>query len=177
MSAKQMMLIYQQVTHFYMQYENQVPDFLRQNIYEQYQHIERFVELLTNCDQALISLDETLALVAKNSQDQEIVSSALTTMRQQYQRLLEHIGVDGAVINKVDLAIEAIHGQYRQLRLSNRALFFAQLENIHDQVLLYIRNYTEVGFIARYLDLGFEQVNTLLRLTLDNTIYRKEKAS
>lgn len=84
------------------------------------------------------------------------------------------MGVDGSVSNRMNSVIDDIHGQYRLLRIENKALFFAQLENIHDQTVRYIRHYIELEFVGRYVERGFDEFNTLLRLTLDNSIYRKK---
>ena len=86
------------------------------------------------------------------------------------------MGVDGSVIDRINSVIDEIHGQYRLLRIENKALFFAQLENIHDQTVRYIRHYIEFEFVGRYIERGFDEFNTLLRLTLDNSIYRKQGA-
>ena len=69
--------------------------------------------------------------------------------------------------------IDHIHGQYRKLQVQNKALFFAQLENIHDQTIKYIRHYIEIEFIQKRIDYGFDQFNTFLRMVVDNSVYRK----
>lgn len=82
--------------------------------------------------------------------------------------MLNKVGLDGGVINYVNQAIDDIHGQYRQLYVQNKALFFAQLENIHGQTIKYIRHYIEIEFIQKRIDYGFDQFNTFLRLVVDN---------
>ena len=64
-------------------------------------------------------------------------------------------------------AIDHIHGQYRKLQIQNKALFFAQLENIHDQTIKYLRHYIEIEFIRKRIDYGFDQFNTFLRMVFD----------
>ena len=90
------------------------------------------------------------------------------------QALLEEVGLDGSVIDHVNQAIDHIHGQYHKLQVQNKALFFAQLENIHDQTIKYIRHYIEIEFIQKRIDYGFDQFNTFLRLVVDNAVYRKQ---
>lgn len=175
-NRNQMSMIYDQLTHFYMQYQLRLPEYLAHDVYQQAKQFERLVELLYVCDEALASLDRVLWLLSKDSEDQEIISNALSAMRKQYQNLVDHVGVDGSVINRINSVIDEIHGQYRLLRIENKALFFAQLENIHDQTVRYIRHYIELEFVGRYIDRGFDEFNTLLRLTLDNSIYRKQGA-
>ncbi|WP_420063173.1 hypothetical protein [Leuconostoc lactis] len=153
-----------------------LPEYLAHDVYQQAKQFERLVELLYVCDEALASLDRVLWLLSKDSEDQEIISSALSAMRKQYQNLVDHVGVDGSVIDRINSVIDEIHGQYRLLRIENKALFFAQLENIHDQTVRYIRHYIEFEFVGRYIERGFDEFNTLLRLTLDNSIYRKQGA-
>ena len=51
--------------------------------------------------------------------------------------------------------------------------FFAQLENIHDQTIKYIRHYIEIEFIQKRIDYGFDQFNTFLRMVVDNAVHRK----
>ena len=169
-----MSMIYDQLTHFYMQYQLRLPEYLANDVYQQAKQFERLVELLYVCDEALASLDRVLWLLSKDNEGKEIISSALSAMRKQYQNLVDRVGVDGSVISRINEMIDEIHGQYRQLRIENKALFFAQLENIHDQTVRYIRHYIELEFVGRYIDRGFDEFNTLLRLTLDNSIYRKQ---
>lgn len=83
----------------------------------------------------------------------------------------DHVGVDDSVSNRMNSVIDDIQGQYRLLKIENKALFFAQLENIHDQTVRYIRHYIELEFVGRYIERGFDEFKTLLRLTLDNSIY------
>lgn len=173
-NRQQMSMIYDQLTHFYMQYQLRLPEYLANDVYQQAKHFERLVELLYICDEALASLDRVLWLLAKDSEDQEVISGALSVMRKQYQNLVDHVGVNGSIISRINETIDDIHGQYRLLRVENEALFFAQLENIHDQTVRYIRHYIELEFIGRYIDCGFDEFNTLLRLTLDNSVYRKQ---
>ncbi|WP_180676558.1 hypothetical protein [Leuconostoc citreum] len=154
-----------------MQYQLRLPEYLAHDVYQQAKQFECLVELLYVCDEALASLDRVLWLLSKDSEDQEIISSALSVMRKQYQNLVDHVGVDGSVINRMNSVIDEIHGQYRLLRIENKALFFAQLENIHDQTVRYIRHYIELEFVGRYIEQGFDEFNTLLRLTLDNSVY------
>ena len=68
--------------------------------------------------------------------------------------MLNKVGLDGGVINHVNQAIDNIHGQYRQLHVQNKALFFAQLENIHDQTIKYIRHYIESEFIRKQTNMS-----------------------
>lgn len=67
------------------------------------------------------------------------------------------------------------HDQYHKLHVQNKALFFAQLENIHNQTIKYIRHYIETEFIQKRLDYGFEKFNTFLRMALASVIYSKNE--
>jgi hypothetical protein len=104
----------------------------------------------------------------------DLILFSLRNLEFQYQALLEKVGLDGSVIDHVNQAIDHIHGLYRQLQVHNKALFFAQLENIHDQTIKYIRHYIEIEFIQKRIDYGFDQFNTFLRLVVDNAVYRKQ---
>ncbi|CUW14261.1 hypothetical protein C122C_0033 [Leuconostoc gelidum subsp. gasicomitatum] len=144
--------------------------YLVQDLYEQIKQ----VELLTTCDQALENLDQTISLIEHKYDDEAVINDAMKTIRKQYQALLGKVELDVSVIDHVNQAIDNIHGQYRQLHVQNKALFFAQLENIHDQTIKYIRPYIEIKFIQKQIDYGFDQVNTFLRLVVDNAVYRKQ---
>lgn len=101
-----------------------------------------------------------MSLIEHQYEDEAVINDAMKTIRKQYQALLEKVGLDGSVIDHVNQAIDHIHGQYRQLQVQNKALFFAQLENIHDQTIKYIRHYIEIEFIQKRIDYGFDQFNT-----------------
>ena len=62
------------------------------------------------------------------------------------------MGVDDSVSNRMNSVIDDIQGQYRLLSITNKAIFFAQLENIHDQTVRYIRHYIELEFVGRCTD-------------------------
>lgn len=64
----------------------------------------------------------------------------------------DHVVVDDSVSNRMNSVIDDIQGQYRLLRITNKAIFFAQLENIHDQTVRYIRHYIELEFVGRCTD-------------------------
>ncbi|CBL90766.1 hypothetical protein GCM10025878_02720 [Leuconostoc gasicomitatum] len=153
--------------------DDRMTPYLVQDLYEQIKQVERLVELLTTCDQALENLDQTISLIEHKHDDEAAINGAMKTIRKQYQALLEKVGLDGSVMDRVNQAIDNIHGQYRQLHVQNKALFFVQLENIHDQTIKYIRNYIEIAFIQKRIDYGFNQFNTFLRVVVDNAVYRK----
>lgn len=148
--------------------------YLVQDLYEQIKQVERLVELLTTCDQALENLDQTISLIEHQYEDEALINDVMKTIRKQYQALLEKVGLDGSVIDHVNQAIDHIHGQYRKLQVQNKALFFSQLENIHDQTIKYIRYYIEIEFIQKRIDYGFDQFNTFLRMVVDNAVKRKK---
>lgn len=89
----------------------------------------------------------------------------------------DHVGVDGSVSNRMNSVIDDIHGQYRFLRIANKVLFFAQLKNIHDQTIKYIKHYIEIEFIQKRIDYGFNPFNTFLQMAVDNAVYRKKMKS
>ncbi|CUW14213.1 hypothetical protein C122C_0027 [Leuconostoc gelidum subsp. gasicomitatum] len=119
-------------------------------------------------------MHQTISLIEHQYDDEAVINDDMKTIHKQYQALLEKVGLDGSVIDHVNQAIDNIHGQYRQLHVQNKALFFAQLENIHDQTIKYIRHYIEIAFIQKRIDHGFDQFNTFLRLVVDNAIFRKQ---
>lgn len=174
LSSKAMQAVYAELVHFYQRYDDRMTPYLVQDLYEQIKQVERLVELLTTCDQALENLDQTISLIEHQYEDEAVINDAMKTIRKQYQALLEKVGLDGSVIDHVNQAIDHIHGQYCKLQVQNKALFFAQLENIHDQTIKYIRHYIEIEFIQKRIDYGFDQFNTFLRLVVDNAVYRKQ---
>lgn len=174
LNSKAMQAIYIELAHFYQRYDDRMTPYLVQDLYEQIKRVERLVELLTTCDQALENLDQTISLIEHQYEDEAVINDAMKTIRKQYQALLEKVGLDGSVIDHVNQAIDHIHGQYCKLQVQNKALFFAQLENIHDQTIKYIRHYIEIEFIQKRIDYGFDQFNTFLRLVVDNAVYRKQ---
>ena len=175
LKSKAMQAVYIELVHFYQRYDDRMTPYLVQDLYEQIKQVERLVELLTTCDQALENLEQTINIIEHRYDDEDVINEAMKTIRKQYQALLEKVGIDGSVIDQVNQAIDDIHGQYRRLHVENKALFFAQLENIHDQTIKYIRNYIEIEFIQKRIDYGFDQFNTFLRLVVDNAVYRKQK--
>lgn len=177
LSSRAMQTIYSELVRFYQRYDDRMTNYLTQDLYDQIKQVERLVELLTTCDQALESLDQTISLIEHRYDDEAVINSAMIIIRRQYQALLEKVGLDGSVIDHVNQAIDDIHSQYRRLQVQNKALFFGQLENIHDQTVKYIRHYIEIEFIQKRIDYGFDQFNTFLRLVVDNAIYRKQRAS
>ncbi|MCT3070235.1 hypothetical protein EFN45_09075 [Leuconostoc citreum] len=175
LKSKAMQAVYIELVHFYQRYDDRMTPYLVQDLYEQIKQVERLVELLTTCDQALENLEQTINIIEHRYDDEDVINEAMKTIRKQYQSLLEKVGIDGSVIDQVNQAIDDIHGQYRRLHVENKALFFSQLENIHDQTIKYIRNYIEIEFIQKRIDYGFDQFNTFLRLVVDNAVYRKQK--
>ena len=175
LNSKAMQSVHIELAHFYQRYDDRMTPYLVQDLYEQIKQVERLVELLTTCDQALENLDQTISLIAHQYDDETVINQAMIIIRKQYQVLLEKVGLDGSVIDHVNQAIDDIHGQYRQLHVQNKALFFSQLENIHDQTIKYIRHYIEIEFIQKRIDYGFDQFNTFLRMVVDNAVYRKKK--
>ncbi|MDN2451432.1 hypothetical protein [Leuconostoc sp. UCMA20149] len=174
LSSKAMQSVYVELAHFYQRYDDRMTPYLAQDLYEQIKQVERLVEILTTCDQALENLDQTISLIEHQYEDEAVINDAMKKVRKQYQALLEKVGLDGSVMDQVNQAIDDIHGQYRRLNVQNKALFFAQLENIHDQTIKYIRHYIEIEFIQKRIDYGFDQFNTFLRLVVDNSVYRKQ---
>ncbi|MCC8440739.1 hypothetical protein CRI85_10505 [Leuconostoc pseudomesenteroides] len=174
LSSKAMQSVYVELAHFYQRYDDRMTPYLAQDLYEQIKQVERLVEILTTCDQALENLDQTISLIEHQYEDEAVINDAMKKVRKQYQALLEKVGLDGSVMDQVNQAIDDIHGQYRRLNVQNKALFFAQLENIHDQTIKYIRHYIEIEFIQKRIDYGFDQFNTFLRLVVDNAVYRKQ---
>ncbi|MGB2513221.1 hypothetical protein ACPF0S_09975 [Leuconostoc suionicum] len=174
LNSKSMQAVYIELAHFYQRYDDSMFPYLVQDLYEQIKQVERLAELLTTCDQALENLDQIISLIEHQYEYEDVINDAMKTIRKQYQALLEKVGLDGSVIDHVNQAIDHIHGQYRKLQVQNKALFFAQLENIHDQTIKYIRHYIEIEFIQRRIDYGFNQFNTFLRLVVDNAVYRKQ---
>lgn len=177
LSSKVMQAVYIELAHFYQHYYDRMTPYLVQDLFEQIKQVERLVELLITCDQALESLNQTISLIEHQYEDKAVTNDAMKTIRKQYQALLEKVGLDGSVIDHVNQATDHIHGQYRQLQVQNKALFFAQLKNIHDQTIKYIKHYIEIEFIQKRIDYGFNPFNTFLQMAVDNAVYRKKMKS
>lgn len=111
LSSKAMQTIYSELVRFYQRYDDRMTIYLTQDLYDQIKQVERLVELLTTCDQALESLDQTISLIEHRYDDEAVINSAMITIRKQYQALLEKVGLDGSVMGHVNQAIDDIHNQ------------------------------------------------------------------
>ncbi|MCK8606446.1 hypothetical protein LNP18_10085 [Leuconostoc citreum] len=176
LNASAVQELYIQLVNFYQRYDDRLVPYLAQDLYDQVKQVARLTELVMTCEQALVSLEETVNLITHQYDHETVISEEVSVIQSQYQALLEHVGVEGSVISQIDQAIDGIHGHYRQLNIENKALFFSQLENIHEQVMRYVRHYVEISFTQQLINQGFEQFNTFLRLVVDNAIYRKQTA-
>lgn len=95
LSSKAMQSVYIELAHFYQRYDDRMTPYLVQDLYEQIKQVERLVELLTTCDQALKNLDQTISLIEHQYEDEAVINDAMKTIRKQYQALLEKVGLDG----------------------------------------------------------------------------------
>ncbi|MFR6597823.1 MAG: hypothetical protein ACLUQC_11195 [Lactococcus raffinolactis] len=86
-----MQTIYSELVRFYQRYDDRMTIYLTQDLYDQIKQVERLVELLTTCDQALESLDQTISLIEHRYDDEAVINSAMITIRKQYQALLEKL--------------------------------------------------------------------------------------
>ena len=85
LSSKAMQAVYVELAHFYQRYDDRMTPYLVQDLYEQIKQVERLVELLTTCDQALENLDQTISLIEHQYEDEAVINDAMKTIRKQYQ--------------------------------------------------------------------------------------------
>ena len=77
LSSKAMQSIYIELAHFYQRYDDRMTPYLAQDLYEQIKQVERLVELLTTCDQALENLDQTISLIEHQYEDEAVINDAM----------------------------------------------------------------------------------------------------